>query len=141
MVNFNSNFNNNSRKITSSKNFKNCIIPLILFSCFFLGIFWVYSLIVLISDFHLFKKDFQLMAGSSLLSYTSTLYEYIDIIPGLVYDTDKRYIDENFIIENGNEDLLSEKYNSKLFEFKSLIDKWNIDDTSPQVKYVIMIML
>jgi hypothetical protein len=130
MVNFNSNFSNNSRKTASSKNLKNCIISLILFSCFFLGIFWVYSLIVLIADFPL--KGSQLSAGSSLLSYTSTIYEYINKIPGLVYRTDERFMDQ---IDKKweNEDILYDKYYPKLFEFENLIDKWNIYDTSPQV--------
>jgi hypothetical protein len=142
MVNFNANFSSNSKKTAYLKSFKNCVIPLILFSCFFLGIFWIYSLTLLISDFPLFKEgNSQLTAGGSLLSYTSTIYEYVDKIPGLVYGTDKRFMDQTFAIENGNDDVLYDKYSPKLFEFKSILEKWDVHDTSPQVFILIDLFL
>ena len=71
--------------------FRHVLLPLALLSCFGLGIFWLYSLFLLVTDYHPFggngSASSMVEAGTDLLSYTvTTREEYVAQITGLKYD-------------------------------------------------------
>ncbi len=81
----------NRQRRTGFSIVRHVLLPLGLLTCFGLGIFWLYSLFLLVTDYHPYgsrSTDSNMVeAGSDLLSYTvTTPEEYKSAIPGLEYD-------------------------------------------------------